>query len=368
MLAKGNESFYKWEDATLYYYDPIEHTYRPMPTDDREISVEILKRSGNEIMSNMGASLRDIGDGVALLEFHTKMNSIDDDVISMMGQAVDEVEANWNGLVIGNGSDNFSVGANLMLVLMNAKAGNWGDIDKTVRAFQGANQQMRYSSKPVVSVPTGMTLGGGAEVAMGANAIQASGELYMGLVEVGVGLIPGGSGTLELLRNLFGHLANDKDLDPMKIIQKAFMAIGTAQVSSSAEDAREKGFLTPTDGVSLNRAHALHTAKQRVLGMARSGFVAPRPTKFRLPGAQGLATVEVMLRSMQSNNQISEHDRLIGTRLASVLTGGDTTTAFSVTEEHILDLEREVFLSLCGETKSQDRMGHMLMNNKPLRN
>lgn len=370
MVAKGNDSFYKWEGNKELYYDYREHTYRPIPQHEMEISLEVLKKTDNtKVFGNDGATLHDMGDGVALLEFHTKMNSIDDDIISMMHRAIDEVENNdWEGLVIGNSSDNFSAGANLLLVLMNARAGNWTDIESMVKQFQDANQRMRFSSKPVVAAPTGLTLGGGAEVALGANAIQAAGELYMGLVEVGVGLIPGGAGTLGLLRNHFGRHATNTNLNPVSIIQDVFMAIGMAKVATSAEEARELGFLSADDVVTINRDHLLYRAKQRVLGMSRAGFVAPRPMKFNLPGRDGAATIDTMLYSMEQNNQVSAHDRLIGAKLGSVLTGGSTTPKIAVSEQYILDLEREVFLSLCGEEKSQARMEYMLMNNKPLRN
>ena len=213
-----------------------------------------------------------------------------------------------------------------------------------------------------------MTLGGGAEVTMGGNAVQAAGELYMGLVEVGVGLIPGGGGNLQLMRNVFGAHAAAAEFNPLPFIQKVFMNIGMAKVATSAEEAREAGFLTANDGVSLNRSHVLHAAQQRALGMARAGFVAPRPTLFRLPGASGIATIDMLLYSMVQDNQISEYDRHIGVKLAGVLCGGQTSTNLLTSEQALLELEREAFLSLCGEQKTQDRIQHMLMKNKPLRN
>lgn len=371
MVEAGNETFYKWEGNTEYYYDYREGKYEPVPTDEREISFEVLHRTDNNVVwKNDGLSFRDIGDGVGLLEFHTKMNSIDGDIMSGMHKAVDEIENNgWEGLVIGNGSENFSVGANLMLVLGAAKQGQWDQIEEMIGHFQQANQRLRFSSKPVVTAPAGMALGGGAEVTMAGNAVQAAAESYVGLVEVGVGLIPGGAGTVALMRNVFGRHAANKDIvDPMGILQGVFMTIGMAKVATSAEEARELGFLTLNDGVSLNRDHRIFDAKQRVLGMARTGFRAPRPMKFRLPGRDGVATVDAMLYSMQANNQISAYDRFIGKKLGSVLCGGNTTPNVLVSEQEILDLEREVFLSLCGEEKSQERMGHMLMTNKPLRN
>ena len=371
MVAAGVESFYKWENDQEFYYDVFKGEYVPVKRSEREVSVDLLKRAegDHKVFGNSSASLWDMGDGVALLEFHTKMNAVDPDLIDMMHKSIDEVESgDWEGLVIGNDSTNFSAGANLMLVVMNAKAGNWDDIESMVRNFQDANQRMRYSSKPVVAAPKGLTLGGGAEVAMGANAIQAAGELYMGLVEVGVGLIPGGGGNLQLMRNVFGMHAGDKDFDALPFLQKIFMAIGMGEVGKSCEESRELGLLTQNDRVTINADFLLHDAKQRVLGMANSSFKAPRPAKFRLPGPDGVATIDMLLYSMEQNGQISAHDRLIGTKLATVLCGGQTSQSVQITEQQLLDLEREAFMSLCGEEKSQERMQYMLMNNKPLRN
>ena len=370
MVSKGNETFYRWDGATKQYYDYREHRYRPIAADPREVDFEVLRKKGdNVVFENDGATFFDIGDGVGLLEFHTKMNSIDPDIIGAMHQAVDEIEDNdWNGLVIANGSENFSVGANLLLVMMNAQAGNWDDISKMIHDFQQANQRMRYAVKPVVTAPAGMALGGGCEVVMGGNAVQAAAETYIGLVEVGVGLIPGGGGNLQLMRNVFGRHAANKDVDPLQFLQGIFLTIGLGKVATSAEEGREMGFLTEADGVSLNRAHVIRDAKERVLGMSRVGFRPPRPAKFRLPGRSGIATVDAMLYSMLHNKQISEYDRFVGRKLAEVLCGGETTTSVLVTEQRLLDLEREAFLSLCGEEKSQARMQHMLMHNKPLRN
>jgi 3-hydroxyacyl-CoA dehydrogenase len=203
---------------------------------------------------------------------------------------------------------------------------------------------------------------------MGANAIQASAELYMGLVEVGVGLIPGGGGNMQLLRNLCGPYSQDRSFDPLPFLKKAFLQIGTAKVATSAEEAREAGFLKEGDGISLNRDFLLSDAKARVLGMAAAGFRPPRPTRFYLAGRSGAATIDMMLYDMQLNNQVSAHDRKIGQKLAHVLTGGDTSTGTLVTEERLLELELEAFLSLCGEEKTQERMMYMLEKGKPLRN
>jgi 3-hydroxyacyl-CoA dehydrogenase len=368
MLAAGRESFYGVQDGRDTYWDIPSKSVKPVQENARTQRVEYLKRGNKKITGNGSASLWDMGDGVTLLEFHSKMNSIDDEIIAMMNTALDETEKNHLGLVIGNDGANFSAGANIMALLMAAKSDEFEAIRKMASAFQAANQRMRYSPVPVVSAPFNLTLGGGAEAAMGANAIQASAELYMGLVEVGVGLIPGGGGTMQLMRNVYGNYSTDKDFDPLPFLKKVFLAIGTAKVATSAEEAREAGFLSASDGISANRDFLLADAKQRVLGMAKSGFRAPRPTRFRLAGPSGAATIDMMLYDMQLNNQISAHDRKIGQKLARVLTGGDTSPTALLTEEQLLELELEAFLSLAGEEKTQDRLMFMLEKGKPLRN
>jgi len=368
MLAAGRESFYGVQDGRDTYWDIPSKSVKPVQENARTQRVEYLKRGNKKITGNGSASLWDMGDGVTLLEFHSKMNSIDDDIIAMMNTALDETEKNHLGLVIGNDGANFSAGANIMALLMAAKSEEFDAIRKMAAAFQAANQRMRYSPVPVVSAPFNLTLGGGAEAAMGANAIQASAELYMGLVEVGVGLIPGGGGTMQLMRNVYGNYSTDKDFDPLPFLKKVFLSIGTAKVATSAEEARELGFLNASDGISANRDFLLADAKERVLGMAKSGFRAPRPTRFRLAGPSGAATIDMMLYDMQLNNQISAHDRKIGQKLARVLTGGDTSPTALLTEEQLLELELEAFLSLAGEEKTQDRLMFMLEKGKPLRN
>ncbi len=379
MVEKGNTSFYKWEGEKYLYYDYREHTYLEVAPDPKEINFQILKQGNSKVQGNGGSTLHDIGDGVALFEVHTKMNAIGPEVTQGIHDALDEVEKNFDGLVVANGSDNFSVGANLMLVMMGVWETEDGEkwtvkedglktVESMLKSFQEANQRMRYSAKPVVSVPTGMTFGGGAELAMGANAIQAAGELYMGLVEVGVGLIPAGTGCLQVMRNHFGMHSTNADVDAMKILTKIFMTLGMAQVATSAEEAKEFGFLQSTDGISLNRAHAAYHAKQRVIGMVKSGWRPPRPMKFRLPGQSAISTIDMLLYSMVENNQVSDYDRFVGGKLAKVICGGHTTPNVLTTEDQILDLEREAFMELLVEEKTRQRMQHMLMNNKPLRN
>ena len=366
MVASGRTSFYGVEGGKDTYWDIPSKSVKVVPENARTSRVEYLKRGNKKITGNESASLWDMGDGVTLLEFHSKMNSIDDNIIAMMNTALDETEKNFRGLVVGNDGANFSAGANIMALLMAAKSDEFEAIRKMAAGFQTANQRMRYSPVPVVTAPFNLTLGGGAESAMGGNAVQASAELYMGLVEVGVGLIPGGGGTLQLLRNVYGAYSADKDFDAFPFIKKVFLAIGTAKVATSAEEARELGFLNANDGISANRDFLLSDAKQRVLGMANAGFRAPRPTRFRLPGSSGFATIDMMLYDMELNGQVSAHDRKIAQKLARVLTGGDTSPSVLVTEERLLELE--AFLSLCGEEKTQDRLMFMLEKGKPLRN
>jgi 3-hydroxyacyl-CoA dehydrogenase len=368
MLGAGRERFYSVEGARDAYWDIPSRSVKPVPENPRTARIEYLRRGNKKIAGNDGASLWDMGDGVTLLEFHSKMNSIDDAVIRMMNAAIDETEKNFRALVVGNDGPNFSVGANLMALLWAVNSDDFDTIRKLVEAFQTVNQRLRYSPVPVVTAPFGMTLGGGAEAAMAGNAVQAAAETYMGLVEVGVGLIPGGGGTMQLLRNVYGPYAADAGFDALPFIRKVFLAIGTAKVATSAEEAREAGFLGPENGISLNREFLLNDAKRRALGMANAGFRPPRKTYFRLPGPSGRATIDMLLYDMQLNNQISEHDRLIGRKLAEVLTGGDTTPTALVGEERLLELEREVFLSLVGEPKTRERMMYMLENGKPLRN
>ncbi|HZI12153.1 MAG TPA: 3-hydroxyacyl-CoA dehydrogenase/enoyl-CoA hydratase family protein [Myxococcus sp.] len=368
MLAKGRTSFYGVENGKDTYWDIPTKSVKVVSENARTQRVEYLKRGNKKIAGNDSATLWDLGDGATLLEFHSKMNSIDDQIIEMMNTALDETEKNFKGLVIGNDGSNFSAGANIVALLWAAKSGEFEPIRKLVKDFQNVNQRMRYSPVPVVTAPFNLTLGGGAEVTMGGNAVQASAELYMGLVEVGVGLIPGGGGNLQLLRNVYGPYAAEKDFEPMPFLKKVFLSIGMAKVATSAEEAREIGFLSQQDGITSNRDFLLSDAKARVLGMANAGFKPPRPTRFRLPGPSAAATFDMMLYDMELNGQVSAHDRKIAKQLVRVLTGGETSTQVLLTEERLLELEAEAFLSLCGEEKTQDRLQHMIEKGKPLRN
>jgi len=368
MLDSGRKSFHGADRQFDTFWNIGSKSVNYVPQIARQITVDALERSNKRIKGNDSASLFDMGDGIVLLAFHSKMNSIDHDITSLMHESLDWAEQNARGLVIGNDGGNFSAGANIAALLWAAKEGQWADIKKLIADFQAANQRSRYSTIPVVTAPYQLTLGGGCEVTMGGNTQVAAGETYIGLVEFGVGLIPGGGGNLQLLRNLSGMYAGSKDIDSFNFVKKAFLTIGTAKVATSGEEAKEFGFLSQDATIAMNRDHQLADAKARALGMAEAGFRPPRQATFFLPGRSGAATVDMQLYDMVQNHQISDHDRLIGKKLGHVLTGGDTSASNPVTEQQLLELELEAFLSLCGEAKTQDRLQFMLEKGKPLRN
>jgi 3-hydroxyacyl-CoA dehydrogenase len=295
------------------------------------------------------------------------MNAIGGDITGMLTKALAEVEKNYEGLVIGNQGTNFSVGANIMLVLLEAQEGNWEELDLLVRAFQRATMSIKYAPKPVVVAPFGLTLGGGAEFALHGQRVRASVETYMGLVEVGVGVIPAGGGTKELyLRNLEHWSGTDNLLPP---VRQAFETIGMAKVATSAREARDLRFLRDVDGFTMNRDRLISDAKATVLGMAMAGHDPGRPlTDIPVMGRAGIAALEVGLFNFVDAKQISEHDSKIGRKLANILCGGELTGTQTVSEQYLLDLEREAFLSLLGERKTLERIQHMLKTGRPLRN
>jgi 3-hydroxyacyl-CoA dehydrogenase len=298
------------------------------------------------------------------------MNAIGADTIGMVKQALAEVEKNFVGLVVGNQGVNFSVGANLMLLLLEAQEENWEDIDLSIRAFQNATMSLRYSPKPVVVAPFQMTFGGGCEFTLHADRARAAAETYIGLVEVGVGLIPAGGGTKEmLLRAMDAIPKGADDADPFPFVKRAFETIALAKVATSAEEARTYGFLSADDTVSMNSDRLIADAKQEVLSLASSGYVMPQQrTDILAMGNSALATLKLGIHQMKRGGYISDHDSLIGEKLARILTGGDLNHETRVSEQYLLDLEREAFLSLCGERKTQERIAHMLKNGKALRN
>jgi 3-hydroxyacyl-CoA dehydrogenase len=260
------------------------------------------------------------------------------------------------------------VGANLFLVLVGARNGEWEQIRGMVKAYQAATQRLKYAQVPVVAAPYNMTLGGGLELCFGCDAVQAAAETYSGLVEVGVGLIPGGAGTLNMLWRALEGIPEGTNVTPYEYVTQTFKNIALAKVATSAEEAKRLGFFRSTDGVSFDRARQLHEAKARVLGLADAGYHAPAPRSYKLPGESGIATLGMMVDTLVAGGYASEHDAKIARKLAEVLCGGVSGASREVSEQDILDLECEAFLSLCGEEKSQARMEYMLMNNKPLRN
>ncbi|EGL81549.1 3-hydroxyacyl-CoA dehydrogenase NAD-binding protein [Caldalkalibacillus thermarum TA2.A1] len=366
MLAKGQTSFYNREQGKTFYISHGE--YKQVEKRPEEISLAALKEQGKVIKKNAGASLIDIGDGVALLEFHSPNNAIGADIIHMLHFSLEEVARNYEGLVIGNQGKNFCVGANLMLLLMEAQEMNWPEIDFMVRQFQQATTAIRYSEKPVVVAPFAMTLGGGTEFCLPAARIQAAAETYMGLVEVGVGLIPGGGGNKEMLYRLYDSVPDKADVDLQQLVNLAFETIAMAKVSTSAEEARQYQFIRPQDGISINQSFLLYEAKQKVLELARAGYRPPQPKKIPVVGREGKAVLMLGAYTFKKGGQISDHDYKIAEKLAHVLSGGDLPQGTLVDEQYLLDIEREAFLSLCGEPKTQQRMQYMLTKGKPLRN
>ena len=320
------------------------------------------------VKSNPGASLIDLGDGVLALEFHSKMNAIGGDTIAMLGAGVEEAEQNFEALVIGNDATAFSAGANLMLVLLEAQEENWDEIDLMVRSFQSAVIGLRYAGVPVVVAPAGVALGGGCEIILHGDRVQAAAETYMGQVEVGVGLIPAGGGTKELLARAI-DLKPDGVEDSQPFVRKAFELIGFAKVSSSAADAKQLGLLRDVDRVSMNRERVVSDAKSRALELTRSGYQPPQH-RLAIPvgGDTVRAGLELGVHLAWRGGYISDHDALIGRKLAYVLSGGALPHQTTVSEQHLLDLEREAFLSLCGEPRTLERISHTLKTGKTLRN
>ncbi|PIC82926.1 3-hydroxyacyl-CoA dehydrogenase/enoyl-CoA hydratase family protein [Sporosarcina sp. P1] len=366
LLDKGYETFYKEEDGDTYYFDGTD--YQMVQVNEKAINLKQYKKKHGVIKKNSGASLIDLGDGVALLEFHSQSNAIGLDIIQMINFAVDEVEQNFKGLVIGNQGKNFCVGANLGMILMEAQDDNIFELDFVIRSFQSAMLKIKYSGKPVVAAPFQMTLGGGAEVCLPAAHIQASMETYMGLVEVGVGLIPGGGGNVNLYQKHLKGLPNGVPTDYQHIANKVFESIAMAKTSTSAEEARENNFLDFADGISVNPDHLIYDAKQAALSLFEAGYVAPKRAKVPVTGDSGYATLLLAAEGMFNSGFISEHDLKIAKKLAYVLSGGKIPYGTRVDEQYLLDLEREAFLSLVAEPKSQQRMQHMLVKGKPLRN
>lgn len=352
--------------------DAGRNTFRDGPLPPAAPDLQIL-RSARErsrvVTRNPGASLVDLGDGVLAVEFHSKMNAIGGDTVQMLLEGVREATRNFRALVVGNEAAHFSAGANIMLLLLEAREGNWDEIDFMIRAFQQATMALRYADVPVIVAPSGMTLGGGCEVALHGDRVQGAAETYMGLVEVGVGLIPAGGGTKEMLVRSTERLPLDSRADLLPFVQRAFETIGFARVSASGPDARRIGYLRDTDGFTMNIERLLADAKARALERVRQGYQRPAPrTAIRVGGENLLAALKLGIHLAWRAGRISDHDALVGRKLAWILAGGSLPHETFVTEQYLLDLEREAFISLCGEAKTQERIQHTLKTGKPLRN
>jgi 3-hydroxyacyl-CoA dehydrogenase len=320
------------------------------------------------VRKNAGASLVDLGDGVLCVEFHSKMNAIGGDTIQMLQAGVLEASKNFAALVVGNEATNFSAGANIMLVLLEAQEENWDEIDLMIRAFQQTTMALRYADVPVVTAPAGLTLGGGCEIAMHGDRVQAAVETYMGLVEVGVGLIPAGGGTKEMVARAMEQMPPGTT-DYLPHIQRAFETIAFAKVSASGPDAQRIGYLRPIDAFTMNRERLLSDAKHRALDRVREGYQKPAPrTAIPVGGDAVLAALKLGVHLAWRAGRISDHDALIGRKLATIMAGGNLPHSTTVSEQALLDLEREAFLSLTGERNTQERIQHTLKTGKPLRN
>jgi 3-hydroxyacyl-CoA dehydrogenase len=367
MIQSGNSSFYKIENGLRYSYDINSGDYKLIPGQEEHISLNILRKE-KTIWSNSGCSIVDIGDGVLCCEFRTKMNAIGSEVVQGIHKAIDLAEKEYRGLVISNDAANFSAGANLAMVLMFAIEQEYDELDMAIRAFQQTNMRIRYSSIPVVVAPFGLTLGGGCEMSLHADKVQAHAETYIGLVEFGVGLIPAGGGTKEFaLRLSDSFQMGDIEINALR---ERFLTIGQAKVSTSAHEAFDLGILVQgRDEITINRNRLLSDAKRSVLALADAGYAQPIPRKdIKVLGKSGLGIVYAGANSMLAGNYISEHDQLISRKLGYILCGGDLSQPSMVSEQYLLDLEREAFLSLCGERKTLERIQAILTTGKPLRN
>ena len=368
VLASPKKSFYQTGKGSSRYFDLASCALVPEPEPAGVLILKSLKDRTPVVQENSGASLIDLGDGVLCCEFHAKMNAIGGDFVAMLHAGVARLETEFEAMVIGNQAPNFSAGANLMLLLMTAQEGEWDDIHLAVRQFQRVNMAIKYAPRPVVSAPQGMALGGGCEINLHSARIHATAEAYIGLVEVGVGLIPGGGGTKEMLIRANEHAASGDSLDLTHALRPIFENIATAKVSTSAEEARSLGYLRPSDLISMNRDRQIADAKQTALAMVRAGYHPPAPAEIRVLGEEFLALAKLAVHMMIRGEYATEYDGVVARKLAYILAGGGITAAQIVPEQYVLDLEREAFVSLCGERKTQERIAHTLKTGKPLRN
>jgi 3-hydroxyacyl-CoA dehydrogenase len=380
LLASGKKSWYADEPTAasgLAYFDVASTNYKPVQVPSGVWSITVAKKSNGVVKKNAGASLVDLGEGVACVEFHSKMNALGADIISLISHTLKPGGAgdNFDAFVITNDAPNFSVGANLMLLLMAVQEEEWEDVDLVIRQFQGMTQAIKFSPKPVVIAPFGLTLGGGCEMSLHAPSRQPHGELYMGLVEVGVGLLPGGGGCKEMLLRAVERAESlrpggrPESVELMEAIKKAFEIIATAKVSTSAHEAWGYGFLADGDRITMNRERLLADAKTRALELVRGGYEPPvQRAGISAPGENILAALKLGVHMMRQGDYITDYEVKLGTKIAEVLCGGNITSGSPISEQYVLDLEREAFKSLCGEKKTQERIQYTLKTGKTLRN
>jgi 3-hydroxyacyl-CoA dehydrogenase len=373
MLKSGNTTFYKMEKGTLFYYDFESESYKERVVSENIISLPAMKARKKVVKTSESASLIDLDDGVFCLEFHTKMNALNQQIVEAVHDAREFVDKEGVGLVIGNQAGGmpgaFSAGANLADVAAAVKANQYENIEQMVKNLQYGLQGLRYAAFPVVAAPYGLTLGGGCEVCLAADKIVAHAELYMGQVEIGVGLVPGGGGCLNLMKKFLSSLPEAvTDFDLAKFFQPVFMAVAMAKVSTSAADARANGFLGPCDRIIFNRDHLIGEAKKDVLKMVDEGYAPPTKRKIKVLGQAAQGMVNATLLDMRSGKYISEYDAFLAKKIAYIISGGDVRDSSEVAEDVILTLEREAFLALLKEEKTLARIDHMLSTGKPLRN
>ncbi len=375
-LSAGRKSFYESEGGGTSVFDFATSATSKVEDPAGIIILKNLKDAGKEVERNAGASLIDLGDGVVCCEFHSKMNAIGSDLIAMIHKGIKRLDSDFDAMVIANQATNFSVGANLMLVLVGAQEQEWDELHMAVKQFQNVNLAIKYAAKPVVVAPQGMALGGGCEIGLHAAKIHAAAEAYIGLVEAGVGLIPGGGGTKEMLIRANENAASGDDLDLFHTLKPVFESIATAKVGTSAEECRELGYLRRTDTYSMNRDRLVADAKQTALALARSGWKPAAPswqegaqtTQIKVLGESFLAAAKMAIHLMVRGGYATDYDAHVARKLANILAGGALSAPQFVSEQYVLDLEREAFVSLCGEKLTQQRIAHTLKTGKPLRN